>query len=177
MNLAELLVSIALVGLVLGSLLAALDQGQRAYATGSAGVEVTQNARVALARMATEIRQAGRGPHPDRFPAIAVAEPARIVLQHDLNGDGVIAGAGETITWRLSGTVLRRDAGGGAQPIINGVTGLTFAYLDAEGQPAASLAAIRIVTIDLTAAPTHTASVLAATSAHTFSTQIRLRNR
>ncbi len=177
MNLAELLVAAVLVGLTLASLLTGLEQGQRVYATGSARVEVTQNARVALARMATEIRQAGRGPRPDVFPAIAVAEPSRIVLQHDINGDGVIAGVGETITWRLAGSVLRRDAGGGAQPIINGVTGLTFAYLDVEGQAAASLAAIRTVTISLTTAPTHTASALAAVSAHTVTTQVRLRNR
>lgn len=177
MNLAELLTVVALVGLMLGALLVALDHGQRVYATGSAGVEVTQNARVALTRMATEIRQAGRGPRPEVFAAIAEAGPESIVLQHDLNGDGVIAGVGETIRWRLAGGVLRRDAGGGAQPIINGVKALTFTYLDAGGQPAAGLAAIRTVTISLTTAPTHTASALAKTSAHTLTTRVRLRNR
>jgi type II secretory pathway component PulJ len=177
MNLAELLTSVALVGLVLGGLLVALDQGQRVYATGSAGVEVTQNARAALARMATEIRQAGRGPRPDVFVAIAEAAPESIVLQHDLNGNGVIAGVGETITWRLAGNILRRNAGGGAQPIINGVTALSFAYFDAQGRPAASLAAIRTVTISLTTAPTHTASALAKTSPHTLTTRVQLRNR
>ena len=89
-NLVELLVALVITGLLLGSLAGALDQGQRVYATGSAQVEVTQNTRVALARMAAEIRQAGRGPHPEVFLAIAVAEPSRIVLQQDLNGDGVI---------------------------------------------------------------------------------------
>ena len=177
MNLAELLVATTLIGLTLGSLLTALDQGQRVYATGSAHVEVTQSARVALARMAAEIRQAGRGARPDAFSAIAVAEPSRIVLQYDLNGDGVIAGTGETVTWQLSSGVLRRNAGGGAQPIINGVKDVVFTYLDADGQRAASLDVIRSVTISVTASPTHTASVLAATSALTMSTQVRLRNR
>jgi type II secretory pathway component PulJ len=176
-NLAELLVALAITGLLLGSLAGALDQGQRVYATGSARVEVTQNARVALARMAAEIRQAGRGPRPGDFLAIAAAEPSRIVLQQDLNGDGVIAGNGETVTWLLRDGVLRRNAGGGAQPIINGVRDLSFTYLDAAGAPAVSPAAIRVVGISLTTEPDHAHSRLAATAPHTVITQVRLRNR
>jgi len=176
-NLAELLVSLALCGLVLGGLATALDQGQRVYATGNADVEVTQSARVALARMATEIRQAGYGAAPDRFPAIAIAEPSRIVLQQDLDGDGVIAARGETITWRLASGILRRDAGGGAQPIINGVRDLTFVYLDAAGAPTTIPADIARVTISLTSAPDRSATRLAASGPRTISTQVRLRNR
>ena len=176
-NLTEVLVALAISGLLLASLVSTLDQGQRVYATGSARVEVTQNARVALARMAAEIRQAGRGPRPEAFLAIAVAEPSRIVLQQDLNGDGVIAGNGETVTWLLRDGVLRRNAGGGAQPIINGVRELSFSYLDAEGAPTPTLDAVRTVTIRLTAAPDHAPSRLAATAAHTVVTQVRLRNR
>lgn len=176
-NLVELLVALVITGLLLGSLAGALDQGQRVYATGSAQVEVTQNTRVALARMAAEIRQAGRGPHPEVFLAIAVAEPSRIVLQQDLNGDGVIAGNGETITWLLRDGVLRRNAGGGAQPIINGVRDLTFTYLDAAGGPAAGPDVIRMVGISLTTEPDHAQSRLAATAPRTVITQVRLRNR
>ena len=176
-NLAELLVVLAISGLLLASLAGALDQGQRVYATGSAQVEVTQNARVALARMAADIRQAGRGPHPENFLAIAVAEPSRIVLQHDLNGDGTIAGTGETITWLVRDGVLRRNAGGGAQPIINGVRDVTFTYLDGAGQPAANIDAIRLVGIRLTTEPDHAQSRLAAIAGQTVATQVRLRNR
>jgi type II secretory pathway component PulJ len=176
-TLGELLVATALVGLTLASLLVALDEGQRVYATGSAHVEIAQSARVALARMASDIRQAGRGARPDAFSAIAIAEVSRIAVQYDLDGDGAIAGNGETVTWQLSNGVLRRNAGGGAQPIINGVRDLVFTYLDADGQPAARPELVRSVGIRLTAAPTHTASALAATSALTLSTQVRLRNR
>jgi len=70
-----------------------------------------------LARLTAEIRGAGRGGHG--FDAVAVAAPEQIALQQDLDGDGVIAARGERVTWRLAGTILRRDAGGGAQPIIN----------------------------------------------------------
>ena len=176
-TLAELLVSLVISGFLLGSLASALVEGHRVHATGNAYVEMSQNARVALNRMATEIRQAGRGPHPDAFLAIAVAEPSRIVLQHDLDGNGVIAGTGETITWRLAGTILRRDAGGGAQPIINGVQDLVFMYLDGSGAATTRPEAIRSVAIRLTAAPDHSVSRLAATAPYTVITQVRLRNR
>jgi len=176
-NLAELLVSLVLSGMLLASLASALDQGQRVFATSAAHVEMMQSARVALNRMATEIRQAGRGPTPDAFLAIAAAEPSRIVLQHDLDGNGVIAGTGETITWRLAATILRRDAGGGAQPIINGVRDLTFTYRDGAGAVTTRLDAIRTVGIRLVVAPDHSASRLAATAPRTVSTQVRLRNR
>ena len=43
--------------------------------------------------------------------AITLAEPSTIVLQQDLDGDGAIAGNGETVTWLLRGSVLRRNAG------------------------------------------------------------------
>ena len=176
MSLAELLVAPALTGLMLAGLWVALDEGQRVYATGSAHVETAQSTRIALQRLAKEIREAGYGPHPERFAAIALAEPSSIVLQQDVDGDGTIAGNGETITWLLRGTVLRRNAGGGAQPIVNGVRDLRFTYLDASGAETPFPDQIRSVHVRLTVAAA-VPSVLAAAPAHTVTTEIRLRNR
>ena len=114
MQLSELLVYVAVSGVLLGGTALLLQQGQRAYAIGAARVEVQQGVRLALERMTAEIRGAGFAPNGGTFAAIAIAEPTRLVIQHDLNGDGVIRGAGETITYLLRGTTLRRDAGGGA---------------------------------------------------------------
>lgn len=176
MSLAQLLVASAITSVMLAGLWMALDEGQRVYAAGSAQVEIAQGGRVALQRLAKEIREAGHGPRPERFVAIAVAEPSSIVLQQDLDGDGVIGGNGETITWLLRGTVLRRNTGGGAQPIVNGVTGLVFTYLDAAGAVTARLDDIRLVHVRLTVGPT-VPSVLAAAAPYTLTTQVRLRNR
>lgn len=176
MHLADLLVSVAVLGLVLAAILGLLTMGQQAYAIGSGRVEAQQSARVALQRMAREIRTAGRGAGT-AFAAIAVAEPERVVLQVDVNGDGLIAGRGETITWRLAGTVLRRDAGGGAQPVINGVAALRLTYLDAAGQGTSTPAAVRSVLISLTAKPDHSSPGRLADVATTVSTRVRLRNR
>lgn len=176
MHLTDLLVSVAVTGLVLAAILGLLTAGQQAYAIGSGRVEAQQSARFALHRMAREIRTAGRGAGT-AFPAISVAEPERVVLHVDTNGDGVISRRGETITWRLAGTILRRDAGGGAQPVINGVASLRFTYLDASGQETSTPDAVRSVVISLTTRPEYATPVATANAATTVTTQVRLRNR
>lgn len=57
-TLAELLVTIAILGLVLGAIYGAYALSQRAYREGEASAELTQNSRVILERMTREIRQA-----------------------------------------------------------------------------------------------------------------------
>lgn len=177
MRLADLLVSVAVLGFLLSAALGLLRQGQLAFAFGAARVEAQQSARIALARLAAEIRTAGLGAPGAGFPAISVAEPQRIVLHRDLNGDGVIAGTGETITWRLAGHVLRRDAGGGAQPVINGVHALVFTYLDALGLATADPAAVRSVTIALATRPDHAPVGPGPVPLATLTTTAHLRNR
>jgi hypothetical protein len=172
-SLAELLVSVAVLGLLLGGTLAVLEEGQRAWAYGTARVEAQQSARAAVVRMAREIRQAGLGP----VPAVAVAEPSRLTIHLDLDGDGVIAPTRETITWLLSGRVLRRNAGGGAQPIVNGVRALAFTYLDVGGRPTAEPADVRMIGVQLTAGPDVARAGPAAAVAVTVSTLVHLRNR
>lgn len=171
MSLPELLVSLALLALTLAGLFTGLDHVQRAYAIGAARVAAQQSARIAVERLAREIRGAGVG--PGAFDAIAVAEPARIVLRSDLDGDGTAAGRGETVVWTLAGTVLRRDAGGGAQPVVEGVRSLLLEYLDAVGQPTGAPGEVRTVVITLTTEGRQAG----ADGATTLATRVRLRNR
>jgi prepilin-type N-terminal cleavage/methylation domain-containing protein len=63
-TLAEMLVVCAIVGLVMASLLGLVMQGQQAYWFGTTQVDGQQTARVALERMAKEIREAGYEPQP-----------------------------------------------------------------------------------------------------------------
>lgn len=173
MTLADLLTSIATLGLVMSGTFIVLDEGRRAYEIGAARVEAQQTARIALTRMARDLRSAGAGVTPT-FAAVSVAEPARIVFHRDANQDGVIAGTRETITWTLDGTILRRDAGGGAQPIINGARALVLAYYDAAGVPTTVPEDVRAVAITLTTEPVSTATAGVTT---TVSTSVRFRNR
>jgi len=173
MNLSELLVALSVLGVTLGALLGFLQEGHRAHAVGDGRMQAQQNARVALARMTTDIRQAGLGIGRASFPAITVAQPSRIVINHDRHR--VMAGGSETISWFVAGGVLRRDAGGGAQPIINGVRDLTMAYFDADGRATTSPADVRLVEITLTVGPDHISAATGTLAS--MSTQVRLRNR
>ena len=172
-TLADLLVGLVIFALVAAAAFTLLDEGRRAWAFGVARAETQQSARVALARLAGEIRVAGRGGRG--FDAVAVAAPDTIVLQQDLDGDGAIAANGERVTWRLAGTVLRRDAGGGPQPIVNGVRSLRLTYFDADGAPTAEPAAVRSVEIAVVTRPDY--SVIGSTAETMLTTRVRLRNR
>jgi len=175
--LTELLVALSLLGLVFAATTPVLEHVLRAFGEGAARVETQQSARVALERLAHDIRGSGYGGAAADFAAVAAAEPARIVLQSDLNGDGFIAGAGETITWRVASGVLRRDAGGGAQPIVDGVRALTLTYLDARGVVTFTASAVCAVRVELTVEPTRTAAPPGTDIVSTLATTVRLRNR
>jgi hypothetical protein len=159
-SLADLLVAVAIFALVGTVAVTLLDEGQRAWAFGIARAETQQSARVALARLAAEIRLAGRG--IGAFDAVALAAPDAIVLQQDLDGDGVIAINGERVTWRL-------------QPIVNGVARLALTYFDASGAPTATPGAVRSVEIMLATRPDY--SVVSSNVSTVVTTRVRLRNR
>lgn len=171
-SLVETLVALAATGLLLAGSLTLLVQGQRAWVDGAARVEAQQAARVALLRLASDLRQAGRG-MGWTGAVLTVAEGTRLALRVDADGDGAATGPGETITWRLVGGVLRRSAGAGAQPVINGVESLAFAYVDAAGRPTSDPGAVRLVTITLTTR----AGRPGAGGVTTVTTRVRLRNR
>jgi hypothetical protein len=146
-------VSIAATGLLLGATAVVLQHGQEAYAVGAARVEAQQGLRAALERMSVELREAGFGLTGGALDPILVAEPTRVVIQQDLDGDGTTGANGERITYLLAGTTLRRDAGGGAQPVLDGVTSLRFDYLDARRRPATSPGDVCSVVVTLAAGP------------------------
>ena len=178
MTLHEMLVAIAVGGVVLATTYATLEQGLRTHAVGAARVETQQAARSALERLAQEIRYAGRG---TRWTGavIAVAEPSRLVLANDLDGDGTTSARGERITWQLVGSVLRRNSGtgAGAQPVINGVRAFELRYFDVDGVPTTNVVAVRTVEIALTTEPAGPESSLAQGIVTQVSTRVRLRNR
>ena len=69
-TLAELLVAIAVLGLIMTGVLTFMMTGNQAYLTGSNQIEAQQAARVALDQMVREIRGAGYNPTGQPCPAI-----------------------------------------------------------------------------------------------------------
>jgi type IV pilus assembly protein PilW len=150
-SLPELLVSLAVIGLVMAGVFTLLQAGLGAYALGTARVEAQQSARIALERMVKELREAGYDPTRAGIAPVLTAEPQRVVFQRDLNGNGVIDPTHERVSYLLrpGESVLRRDAGGGAQPIIEGVRRLELAYYDRAGVGTTDPARVAAIGIEL----------------------------
>ncbi|HET8578172.1 MAG TPA: prepilin-type N-terminal cleavage/methylation domain-containing protein [Methylomirabilota bacterium] len=194
-SLSELLVSVAVIGLVMAGIATLLSSGSQTYLAGANQIETQQAARATLQRMAQEIQAAGYDPQglggaaPLGCPWFPIVGPSpgfgaptatSLTVQSDNNGDGCIT-APERIWYTLAGTTLQRqDFAVDVAPltILGGVQALTFTYLDQDGNPAAAPAAIRSVDIQLTVQP----ELLAATwqtgrVAVTVRDRIRVRNR
>jgi type IV pilus assembly protein PilW len=150
-SLAELLVSLGVVGVVLAGVFSVLHGALKMYGWGAARVEAQQSARVALERMAAELREAGYDPKGAGIQPIVVAAPDLVTFQRDLNGNGVVDATRERVTFvlRPDETTLRRNAGGGAQPVIDGVRRFALSYFDRAGAPVTDPARVALVRIHL----------------------------
>ena len=151
LSLAELLVSLAVLGLVLAGIFGILHGSLKAYGWGAGRVEAQQAARVALERMVRELREAGYDPRGAGIQPVVVAAPAFVTFQRDLNGNGVVDPTRERVTYLLrpGESILRRDAGGGAQPIIEGVHRFVLTYFDRAGAPTADPARVTLIRISV----------------------------
>lgn len=146
-TLPEALVAMVLTAAVLLALYAVFDAGVRVFGAGRDRAEAAQAARLGLARMEREIRAAyPRDKSAGDVTLLADFDEERLVFYNDLNGNRRavdpatgLAEPGEAISYSL---------GAGGAPLRNGrllvpsagdVDGdgkaLTFAYLDATGDP------------------------------------------
>jgi type II secretory pathway component PulJ len=150
-SLAELLVVSAVIGLVMAGVFTILRSALDVYSWGAGRVEAQQSARIALERMAKELREAGYDPRLAGIAPILTAEPARVTFQRDLDGDGVVDATSERVTFLLrpGETVLRRDAGAGAQPVVEGVRRFVLTYFDGAGHATTDARAVASVQIYL----------------------------
>jgi prepilin-type N-terminal cleavage/methylation domain-containing protein len=160
-SLAELLVSVAVIGLVLGGIFALQKSGQDTYLMGSKRVEAQQNARVALALMTRELRElcaidSGTLPTSTRIKFTIVdpnLDPS--TAGYDSLDCSTVANV-VTITYAWSaGTLTRQVGAAAAQPVIGGVDSLTFAYFDVNNTSigtvtSANVGTIRSVDVELT---------------------------
>jgi type II secretory pathway component PulJ len=169
-SLADLLVAIAITGVLMSATLSALQSGLAAWGWGAGRVEAQQAIRAAVERMARELRDAGYDPTGVGIEAVVVAEPTRVVFQRDLNGNGLIDPTHERVTYLLrpGETTLRRDAGAGAQPLAESVRRFALSYLDGSGAPTADPSRVVSVRIEIEAGRGRTEA--------TMSTLVTLRN-
>jgi len=165
-SLAELLIVIAILGLMLAGIVTIQMQGQKAYLIGSHRVEAQQNGRVALELMVRELRSA------QSVTAIPSATNMTFV---DENGN--------TIQYQLAGTVLNRITGGVATPLIGGVVSFNLTYFSAyngatnTGTTTGAAGSLRLVRLQLvTGTEESVASYSDSNQRATIEMLVRLRN-
>lgn len=165
-TLAELLVVVAILGVMLTGLLAVQMQGQQAYLIGSHRVEAQQNGRVALELMVRELRSA---------TVVTTIPSATDLTFVDENGT--------TIRYSLAGAVINRTAGGVATPLIGGVVTFNLTYFSAfngatnTGTTTADNTQVRLVRVQLvTGTEESVASYSASNQRSTVEMLVRLRN-
>ena len=159
-TLAELIVALAVLGMILGGVYTLQQQGLYSYMMGSAKVEAQQNARVALDLMVRELRSA------TSVTAIGVGDFTFV----DQNG--------VTIRYNLTGTNLQRTANAVVDVLIGGVQNLTLTYRDSSGVVTATPASVANVVITITTQPqaANPCSASARNQQMIVQDQVRLRN-
>ncbi len=123
-------------------------------------LEMQQQARVVMDVMSRELLMAGYDPRrvnhdtdlSNDFLGITY-DPDRLIIQADLNGNGLIADPNESIIFVYDAKThtLRRNTGGGNQPFGENFESLFVEYFDKEGNPTVDSTNIRQVKIIVTA--------------------------
>ena len=163
-GLVDLLVAFAVLMLALAAVTTIHQGVLQAYVTGSNKTEVQQNARVALERMARELRQT---------PSALTSATATSLTLVDQD-------SGASITYQLVGdppnATLRRTIGGVQGDVIGGLQALNFAYVYCS---ACAPSAANVVRVDITIRTASEDTVVAGGVADTqneLTTSVRLRN-
>jgi len=171
-TLAELLIVIAILGMMLAGLVTVQMQGQQSYLIGSHRVEAQQNGRVALELMTRELRSA--------TSVIAIPSATNMTFADENSA---------VIQYQLTGSTLTRTATGCAtctglpDTVIGGVVTFNLTYFSAydgstnTGTTTADNTQVKLVRVRLvTGTEESVASYSAANQLATIEMLVRLRN-
>jgi type IV pilus assembly protein PilW len=162
-TLVELIVTLAVSGILMTGVYAAFQTQQNSYLAQEQVAEVQQNIRAGLDMMIRDIRMAGYDPEGSLNAGITLASASRLGFSRDTDGTGATL---DSITFGFSNAndtdgdgmadtgsaPLGRDInGGGYQPLAEDIHAIEFQYLDSDGNVTATLADIRSVQISILA--------------------------
>ncbi len=178
-TLVELLIAMAIAGIVMAGVYSAYSSQQRSYIVQEQVAAVQQNLRVAMYFMEREIRMAGCDPKGSAGAGIRTASPNSIRITMDITGgqtdgldndgdsnideadeanfgDGDTNDVNEDLTYSLytSGGIQklgRKKPSTNNQPVAENIDALNLVYLDKDENPTITLAEIRSVQITLVA--------------------------
>lgn len=158
-TLIEVMMCIAIISIVFGTIYRSFDIFTRSYTTENVKAGVQQKTRIGVDLMARDIRLAGLDPLGSASAGFISSgtNTSSIQFTADHNYDGDLDDPFENITYALNGNILQQtsDLGSGsvAATLLNNVTDLAFTYLDKTDTPLAEpiqVDEIRTVLISLT---------------------------
>jgi len=123
-------------------------------------LDMQQQARVVMDVISRELLMAGYDPRgvnhdgdlSNDFHGISY-DPGRLIIKADLNGNGSIVDANESIIFMLDASTqtIRRNTGGGNQPFGENIESFVVEYFDQGGNPTVDSVSIQQVKITVTA--------------------------
>ena len=151
-TLIELLVVLSIQGILLAAVLTTFTGQITAYDLQEQLNAMQQNARAAMSLVIREARTAGYDPAGAGFTGLTY-HPDRLIIAADHNGDGDLSDSNERVVYSHDPAQLKlkRDTGGGGQPVAEEVQDFTVEHLDAAGNPTTVAADIRRIRITVTA--------------------------
>jgi len=187
-TLVELLVAIAIGGVLLTATYELLNTNSKLYYSKENTMIMTQDLRAATGFIVRELRMAGC--NPTGAGGIGFQNDTSPTLIHftmDLDGDGVTTGTNEEIEYYIYTQnqiqSLGRRTGGQVGLVAEYITSLTFQYYDSTGAQftsfplsAADLGNIFAVNISITAETPETDAITHAKKTDTMTTRVRIRN-
>jgi prepilin-type N-terminal cleavage/methylation domain-containing protein len=137
MTLVELMVSLAIFGVVMGVIFGFLSGARNSYSDTRERVQYQQAMRAVMSLMTREVRSTGCDPTAAGFESFGFAGGNILQCRMDLNADGDTSDLGpdESVTYAFNaatGELLRFD-GAQAMIVLRGLNNLSFTYYNANG--------------------------------------------
>lgn len=135
-TLVEVLMCIAILSILFGTVFRSFDTFNRSYTNENVKAGVQQKSRVGIDLMARDIRLAGLDPLNAANSGFIAADTntTSIRFTADLNYDGDLGDPFEDIIYALNGNLLQQTSDLGSGPVtatlLDNVSALTFNYLD-----------------------------------------------
>ena len=154
MTLVELLIAMALLGVVMGGVTGSFVNQRKIMAIQNQRGALVQHAQAAMELITREFRTAGTNPTGAAFVPVT-SNASQLEIRADVNGNGTTDTTNdpdEHLIYAYDATNKRitRDAGSGAQPLVEQIQAFTFQYLDSAGNATTVSSAIRQLQIRIT---------------------------
>ncbi|OOP57814.1 MAG: hypothetical protein AYP45_01405 [Candidatus Brocadia carolinensis] len=157
-TLVELMIGLAISMILMGVAVSIFNVQRKSYSFQEQVTEMQQNVRAVMDMMVREVRMAGYDPTVAGFVGIGTNTATLMKILADLDGNGTTTGgSNEEITYRYYNTndatypcQIKRNTGGGFQPLAEDIDGCTFLYYDINGIATSTASSIRQIQITIT---------------------------